>query len=79
MYNSLDFLKKKVPIASAFVSKLLAVKALQDDGKDVAFVKVWSVRKTQNSTFIETDDVIELVKASKPKPKKKLNPVEAPE
>jgi hypothetical protein len=55
------------PISKNLHSELLSYRTLGDAGKTTAFVKVWSVRRPQSTSDLNSADI----KAMKPKPKKK--------
>lgn len=63
MRGALRSLNGVVPICSTFHSELLCSRSLAAPGGDLAFAKVWKVKKPQNSIFLSQQRVQQLAPA----------------
>lgn len=59
--NAVTALNGRVPIANIFHTELLASLSLSSGTTELAFARVWSVRKPQNTKFLLPQDVTQLL------------------
>lgn len=59
--NAMRSLMGKVPMPNIFHTELLCTRALTDGTNQLAFAKVWKVKKLQNTRILEDADLIKLI------------------
>ena len=59
--GSVNYLQNRVPICNIFHTELLSSCSLTMAGVEMAFAKVWTVKKPQRTRFLDADDIAELI------------------
>ena len=60
LQRAIRSLDERVPVCNVFHTNLLCDFALTNEGTTLAFAKVWSVRKPQNTVFLTARDLADL-------------------